>query len=75
MLKCFLDANDNPDSHQNLLNTVVFGPFTVFLNLHANSFPGICIKSTNEQAKSMRKQNPLYAGNKVVKYQAQGEGV
>jgi len=24
--------------------------------LHANSFPGICIKSTNEQAKSMRKQ-------------------
>jgi len=24
--------------------------------LHANLFRGICIKSTNEQAKSMRKQ-------------------
>ena len=65
VLKCFLDANDNPDSHQNLLNS--FWPiYNVPWNLHTNSFPGICIKSTNEQAKSMRKQ--LIPFTQVIKF-------
>ena len=65
MLKCFPDANDNPDSHQNLLNS--FWPiYNVPWNLHANSFPGICIKSTNEQAKSMRKH--LIPFTQVIKF-------
>jgi len=42
--------------------------------LHANSFRGICIKLTNEQANSMRKQLISFA--KVIKFlqkkQAQG---
>jgi len=31
-VKWFLDANDNPDSHQNLI-TLLFGPFTMFLEI------------------------------------------
>jgi len=51
----FLDADDDPDSHQNLL--ITFWPIcNVPWNLHAISFRGICIKSTNLHAKSMRKQ-------------------
>jgi len=51
--------------------------YNVPWNLHANSFCGICIKSTNQQAKSMRKQyNPFAQVIKFfVKYQAQGGGV
>ena len=50
-----MDADDNPDSHQNLI--ISFWPiYTVPWNLHAHSFRSICIKSTNQQAKSMRKQ-------------------
>ena len=55
VVRWFLDANDNPNSHQNLI--ITFWPiYNVLWNLHANLFRGICIKSTNEQAKSMRKQ-------------------
>jgi len=46
VVRWFLDADDNPDSHQNLLFT--FWPiYNVLWTLHANSFRGICIKSTN----------------------------
>jgi len=41
-----LDADDNPDSYQNLI--ITFWPvYNVPWNLHANLFRGICIKSTN----------------------------
>ena len=41
-----MDADDNPDSHQNLI--IAFWSIRNFpWNLHANSFRGICIKSTN----------------------------
>ena len=54
MVRWFLYAEDNPDSHQNLI--ITFWPINnAPLKLHANSFHGICIKSTNVQAKSMRK--------------------
>jgi len=50
VVKWFLDAGDHPDSHQSLI--ITFCPvYNVSLNLHANSFRGICIKSTNQQAK------------------------
>jgi len=59
-----MDADDNPHSHQHL--TVTFWPiYNVPWNLHANLFRGICIKSTNQQAKSMRKQLNSFA--KVTK--------
>jgi len=42
----FLDADDDPDSHQNLI--ITFWPiYNVLWNLHANLFRGICIKPTN----------------------------
>ena len=31
MVRWFLDADDDPDSHQNLL--LLFGPFTIFLEI------------------------------------------
>jgi len=41
--------------------------------LHANLFRGICIKSTNPEAKYAKTKNLLCASNKVfVIYQAQG---
>jgi len=53
-VRWFLDADDNPDSHQNLI--ITFWPiYNAPWNLHANLFRGISIKSTNWQAKSMRK--------------------
>jgi len=46
VVRWFLGGDDNPDSDQNLLNN--FWPiYNVPWNLHANSFRGICIKSTN----------------------------
>jgi len=55
VVRWFLDADDNPDSHQNPI--ITFWPIYNFpWNLHANSFRGFCIKSTNQQAKSIRKQ-------------------
>jgi len=32
VVRWFLDADDNPDSHQNLI--ISFGPFTVFLEIY-----------------------------------------
>jgi len=29
----FLDADNNPDSHQNLVTVLLFGPFTMFLEI------------------------------------------
>jgi len=29
----FLDADNNPDSHQNLVTALLFGPFTMFLEI------------------------------------------
>jgi len=56
---------DNPNSHQNII--ITFWPiYNVLWNLHANLFRGICIKSTNEQAKSMRKQLISFA--QVIKF-------
>jgi len=46
VVRRLLDADDNPDSHQNLIITL-WPIYNVPWNLHANSFPGICIKPTN----------------------------
>jgi len=40
--------------------------YSVAWNLHTNSFCGICIKSTNQQAKGMRKQFDPFA--QVIKF-------
>jgi len=46
VVRWFLDADDSPDSHQNLI--ITFWPIcNVPWNLHATSFRSICIKSTN----------------------------
>jgi len=45
VVRWFLDADDNPDSHQNLIITL-WPSCNVRWNLHANSFRGICIKTT-----------------------------
>jgi len=46
VVKWFLDGDDNPDSHQNLI--ITFWPiYNVPCNLHANSFHAVSIKSTN----------------------------
>jgi len=45
-VRWFLDADVNPDSHQNLVITFS-SIYNVPWNLHANLFRGICIKSTN----------------------------
>jgi len=42
----FLDADDNVDSHRNLIITF-WAICNVPWNLHENSFRGICIKTTN----------------------------
>ena len=56
-MRWFLDADDNPDSHQNLI--ITFWPiYNIPWNIHPNSFRSICIKLTNQQAKGMRKQLP-----------------
>jgi len=44
----FLNADDNLDSHQNLIITF-WSICNVPRNLHANSFRDFCIKSTNQQ--------------------------
>jgi len=42
----FLDADDNPDYHQNII--ITFWPiYNVPWKLHANLFRVICITSTN----------------------------
>ena len=65
VVRWFLDANDNPNSHQNII--ITFWPiYYVLWNLHANLFRGICINSTNQQAKSMRKQ--LISLAQVIKF-------
>jgi len=65
VVRWFLDANDNPDFHQNL--TITFWPIhNDPWNLHANSFRGICIKSTNQHAKCMLKQLRSFA--QVIKF-------
>ena len=46
VVRWFLDAIDNPNSHQNIIITL-WPIYNVLLNLHANLFRGICIKSTN----------------------------
>ena len=65
VVRWFLDANDNPNSHQNIIITF-WHIYNVPWNLHANLFRGICIKSTNQQAKSMRKQLISFA--QVIKF-------
>ena len=64
VVRWFLDEDDIPNSHQNL---ITFWPVrNVPWNLHANLFYGIC----NKYVKTV---NLLCAGNKVfVKYQAEG---
>ena len=70
MTRWSLDAEDNPDSHQNLI--ITFSPiYNVPRNLHANLFRGICIKTAKQ--KYAITINLLCAGNNVfIKYQAQG---
>jgi len=55
VVRWFLDADNNPDSHPNLLITF-WAVYNVPRNLHANSFRGTCIKPTNKEPKSTRKQ-------------------
>jgi len=65
VVRCFLDADDNEDSHQNLI--VTFWPiYNLPRNLHAILFYSICNKSTNKQAKIMRKQ--LISFVQVIKF-------
>jgi len=46
VVRWFLDADDSPNSHQNLI--ITFWPiYNVPWNFHPNLFRGICIKSTN----------------------------
>jgi len=46
VMRWFLDADDSPNSHQNLI--ITFWPvYNVPWNVHANLFYGICNKSTN----------------------------
>jgi len=42
----FLDADDNPDTHQ-YLNITFWLIYNIPWNVHGNLFRGICIKSTN----------------------------
>jgi len=65
VVRWFLDADDSPNSHQNLIITF-WTIYNVPWNLHENLFYGICNKSTNEQAKSMRKQLISFA--QVIKF-------
>jgi len=54
-VKWFLDADNSPNSHQNI--NITFWPiYNIPWKLYANLFRGICIESANWQAKSMRKQ-------------------
>jgi len=65
VVRWFLDPDDSPNSHQYLI--ITFWPvYNVSWNFHANLFYGICNKSTNEQAKSMRKQLISFA--QVIKF-------
>ena len=55
LVRWFLDADDNLDSHRNPI--ILFWPiYNAPRNLYAKFFRVICIKSANWQAKSMRKQ-------------------
>jgi len=46
VVRWFLDADDSPNSHQNVI--ITFWPiYNVPWNLHENLFHGICIKSTD----------------------------
>jgi len=65
VVRWFLDGDDIPNSHQNLI--ITFWPvYNVPWNLHANLFYGICNKSKNWQAKSMWKQLISFA--QVIKF-------
>jgi len=46
VVRWFLDADDNADSPRNLIMTF-WAIYNVSWNLHANSFRGIRIQSTN----------------------------
>ena len=71
-VRCFLDADDNPASHQNLI--ITFWPiYNVPWNLHANLFRGVCKVDKLTSKKYAKIFNFFCAGNKdFVKYQTQG---
>jgi len=46
VVRWFLDADDNPDSHQSLISSSS-AIYIVPWNLHANSFRCVYIQSTN----------------------------
>jgi len=65
MMIWFLDADDNPDSNQNLI--IIFWLIdNVPGNLHANLFCGVCFKSNKLTSKSMRKQLISFA--QIIKF-------
>ena len=71
VVRWFLDADDNPDSHQNLSITF-WHIYNVPWNLHANLFHGICEVNKLTSRKYAKTFNFLCAGNKdFVKYQGQ----
>ena len=64
VVRCFLGASDNADSHQNL---IIFGPFTMFLEIcmqiHSVAFASS--RQINKQI-YVKTINLLCAGNKVL---------
>ena len=71
MMRWFLDADDNPDSHQNLI--ITFDPFTMILEICMQIYSVIFALSRQiNNQKYAKTFNFLCAGNKdFVKHQAQ----
>jgi len=73
VVRCFLDADDNPYFHQNLITT--FGPFTIFLEIcmQIHSVVFALNRQSNKQKVCENNYSPSRAGYTVfVKCQAQG---
>jgi len=63
-MRWFLDADDNPDSHQNL---ITFGPFTMFLEISMQiHYVVFALSRQINKAKVCENNNLLCVGNKVI---------
>jgi len=70
-VRWFLDADVNPDSHQNLV-IITFWPFAIFLEICMEIYSVVFALSCQLNKQKICENN-LCAGNKVfVKYEAQG---
>ena len=65
VVRWFLDADDNPYSHRNLI--ISFGPFTLFLEI-CMQFHSVVLAISRQINKQRHAKtiNPLCAGNKVL---------